>query len=161
MWRLLVTTCCSLSPVLGCLRLHNLFVSIEHPSNKSDKSLSDFETVTPPNAALAPNRSEVRILFALFCERELSDFVSTAFRFTWLALSSATESVLRWEVAFATSQRFVSNNFPTSPTSNLDPRSRHLHGPMAHFGIRVKPVVARRRLVAEKVAVPSERHDLR
>ncbi len=41
---------------------------------------------TPLLHHLAPNRSEARILFALFCERELSDFVSTAFRFTWLDL---------------------------------------------------------------------------
>ncbi len=34
------------------------------------------------------NRSETRILFAFFCGREPSDFVSTAFRFTWLALAA-------------------------------------------------------------------------
>jgi len=40
----------------------------------------------------ASDRSETRILFTLFCVRKLSDFVSTAFRFTWLDLERLADA---------------------------------------------------------------------
>ena len=46
-------------------------------------------------------------MFTLFCERELSDFVSPAFRFTWLELADARTSVAELESLRDRTRQFV------------------------------------------------------